>query len=132
MLAVVGLIVYLIQRRAPRLGREPEREATHSTPLEPSSLERSAAEAEENGDFELAVRLRFRAGLLRLEQRGLLAGREVRTSRDIGRELRSPTFDRLADDIELIVYAKGPAEQSHARTSRELWPRAIDEAESRR
>ena len=98
---------------------------------DPAVLEHQADDAEKNGDLELAVRLRFRAGLLRLERCGLLAERDTRTSREIAVILGSPSFTHLAADLEEILYAEVPAGASHADAARTRWPRVPEESVSR-
>ena len=55
---------------------------------DPRALERAAAEAERDGDWELAVRLRFRAGLLRLDERDAIAYRPSLTTGEVARAIR--------------------------------------------
>jgi len=125
------LVIVIVVRRSARLGRADQLAGTAASPDDPARLERQADEAEQRGDNELAVRLRFRAGLLRLERGGLLTGRETRTSRDIAAILHSPSFSRLATDLEEILYAEMPADETHAEAARTLWPRVPEESASR-
>jgi hypothetical protein len=131
LVVVAFLVAVVIVRRSARLGRPDQISGPESVSDEPMALERHADEAEQNGDLELAVRLRFRAGLLRLERGGLLAGRDSRTSRDIAMALQSPSFTRLAADLEEILYAEMPADASHAEAARTLWPRVPEESAAR-
>ena len=52
----------------------------------PRALERRAAEAEAAGDLEAALRLRFRAGLLRLDARGAIDYRPSISTREVRRD----------------------------------------------
>ena len=58
--------------------------------LDPGELERLADEAERRGDLEIALRLRFRAGLLRLGRAQALELRPSLTTREARRALRNP------------------------------------------
>lgn len=128
---IAFLVVRVVVRRSARLGREDRLAGTEVASDDPAVLEHQADDAEKNGDLELAVRLRFRAGLLRLERCGLLAERDTRTSREIAVILGSPSFTHLAADLEEILYAEVPAGASHADAARTLWPRVPEESVSR-
>ena len=71
---------------------------------DPDALERAADEAERDGDLARAVRLRFRAGLLRLGDRGAIAYRPSVTTGEVRRTLDSPPFDDLAGTFEAVTY----------------------------
>ena len=64
--------------------------------LGPAELERRALEAERAGDLDGAVRLRFAAGLLRLDAIHAIDLRPSLTSGAVGRILRSERYDELA------------------------------------
>jgi hypothetical protein len=84
----------------------------------PSALEREADEAERNGDLQLALRLRFRAGLMRLERTGSIP-RGQRTSRELRRALKLVEFDRVSRKFDEIVYgcrAPSPGDLEAARS----------------
>jgi hypothetical protein len=87
----------------------------------PAALERRAEAAERAGDYAAALRLRFRAGLLRLDARGLIEYRPSLATATVARALRSPDFDRVAGDFDEIVYGGRPATEDDARASREGW-----------
>ena len=86
---------------------------------DPRDLEREADAAERAGDFERAVRLRFRAGVLRLEPRG--SPRAAHDRRDRRGAARSPTFDRWATDYDEIAYGGRAAGEADADAAREGW-----------
>jgi Domain of unknown function (DUF4129) len=111
-----GLIVELGTRGARRAGDDP------------GQLEREAARAEREGDFELALRLRFRAGLVRLGQRRALPARTSLTNGEIGRRLHSESFRGLARDFDEVVYGRRPAEAEDVDRARTGWPRVLEEA----
>jgi hypothetical protein len=97
---------------------------------DPERLEREAAEAERRGDLDLALRLRFRAGLIRLARADVIPAHEPLTSGQLRRLVRSPSFDRLAFDLDEIVYGDRPASAEHVGRSRESWPRVLQEAKT--
>jgi hypothetical protein len=95
----------------------------------PEALEHQATEAEREGDHETAVRLRFRAGLLRLQRRGVIANPESETDRHLAVTLHSPTFDALSGRHERIVYAGDHATSTDAAEARTGWPQVMTEAQ---
>jgi hypothetical protein len=96
----------------------------------PDDIDERASAAEESGDHETAVRLRFRAGLLRLQAKGLVANQTAQTARQLSATLHSPTFDALAGRHEVIVYARDPATSDDSATARRDWPRVVGESRS--
>jgi uncharacterized protein DUF4129 len=86
-----------------------------------AALERRADEAERAGDHALAVRLRFRAGLMRLGERDAIPYRPSLTTAEARRRLRSEPFDRLAADFDQIAYGGRAARDEDARAAREGW-----------
>jgi hypothetical protein len=93
--------------------------------LDPDRLDRLAEEAERSGDLELALRLRFRAGLVRLARKRAVPRPETLTSRQLVRLLGSEEFDRLARDLDEVVYggrAATPADLEAAKTG---WPAVL-------
>jgi len=99
--------------------------------LGPAELERRAQEAERAGDLDGAVRLRFAAGLLRLDATGAIALRPSLTSGEVGRALRSPRYDGLADTHDAIAYGGRHAADADAAEARETWPVVVGEARRR-
>ena len=97
-------------------------------PADPEALERRADEAEERGELEAAVRMRFKAGLLRLDALRTITFRESLTSREVARRLRSATFEELARSFDEIVYGGRSATRTDARAARDGWKRVITEA----
>ena len=71
LLAAATVTSTTITRRA--LAIERARKAALPATDDPRALEREAERAERDGDWERAVRLRFRAGLLRLDRRNVIA-----------------------------------------------------------
>jgi hypothetical protein len=92
------------------------------------ALEAKADAAERDGRHEAAVRLRFQAGLLRLDELGVLSYRPSLPNAAVGRRLRSPTFDGLLRRFEEIVYGGRPAEPADAGSAREGWRKVLADA----
>jgi hypothetical protein len=91
----------------------------------PAELERRAAEREQAGDYEAAVRLRFRAGLLSLDRARAIRYRPSLTSGELSRNLRSDEFDGVAHSFDEIVYGGRPAQEADARAAREGWRQVL-------
>lgn len=100
-------------------------------PVDPAELERLAAEAERRGDLEAAIRLRFRAGLLRLARARAIPRRDSVTTREVRRTLRLPEFDSLAADFDEIVYGGRDPRERDVEAARKGWPQVLGKAGSR-
>ena len=96
--------------------------------LGPGELERRAEEAERDGDLDTALRLRFRAGLLRLAAAGVVRLRPGLTNGTVSETLRSPRFDELAGDFDEVAYGGRPATVTDVATARSAWPAVLDTA----
>lgn len=92
---------------------------------DPGGVEARAVEAERRGDHAAAVRLRFRAGLLRLDRAGAIEWRESITSREVSRAVRSPAFDGVAAAFDQIVYGKRPADAADSEGARRGWQEVL-------
>lgn len=95
--------------------------AVAAAAADPAALERDADAAERAGDFERAVRLRFRAGVVRLERARVLEPGGLRTTAEIAGALRSADFDALGTDFDAIAYGGRPAGSGDAAAARERW-----------
>jgi hypothetical protein len=93
---------------------EPDRET-------PAGLESAADRAERDGDLEAALRLRFRAGLLRLDARNAIVFRPSISTREVSRALNSPEFDQLAALFDGVVYGGDEATAEDIERSRRGW-----------
>jgi hypothetical protein len=136
-IALAGLVVALAAWVAMRLGarrggRLLDAGAVRRTgrPPDPARLEREADEAERTGDLERALRLRFRAGLIRLARAEVIPGHEPLTSGQLRRLVGSPWFDRLALDLDEVVYGDMPPSPEQVGRAREAWPRVLQEVRS--
>ena len=82
---------------------------------DPRALDRRADAAEAAGDLETALRLRFRAGLLRLDAARRDRFRPSISTYEVRRALHSEDFDALAATFDDVVYGGRPPDR---RTSR--------------
>jgi hypothetical protein len=96
--------------------------------LDPDDLERRADEAERRGDLDAALRLRFRAGLVRLADAGAVRLRPGLTNAAVSRTLRSPHFDELAGHFDEVAYGGRPASESDVVAARATWPGVVEAA----
>ena len=94
---------------------------------DPASLERDADRSAAAGDWESAVRLRFRAGLLRLDAREVIEYRPSLTTGEVAAAVRSPAFERVGADFDEIAYGGRPAQAADEAASREGWQRVLSE-----
>jgi hypothetical protein len=132
---VAGIVVALalffairLARRRTHADRAAVERVKAERSLDPRELEKLADEAETRGDLELALRLRFRAGLIRLARADRLPERPSLRTYEARRILRSPRFDRLARDFDEIVYGRRAAQVGDVAAAREEWPRVVAEA----
>jgi uncharacterized protein DUF4129 len=134
--AVVVVVTGVVAIRLIRdRGRErPGYRAGHGGPedgTDPHQLEAQAEEAERRGQLAEALRLRFRAGLVRLHRMGALELRPGLTNRALRRQLRSSRFDGLAVDFDEVVYGGRPATADDVGQARTAWPAVLQEARVR-
>ena len=132
--AVAGLaalaVVRLTRRSAGRLV-DRNAKAARSPVEDPRRLERDADEAERNGDLERALRLRFRAGLIRLARSDAIPERTSLTNGEIARRIESRSFHELAIDFDEVVYGRRKTAAVDLTRARNGWPRVLEEAERR-
>jgi Domain of unknown function (DUF4129) len=127
---VVAYVVSAIKRRATSapVARTRKHGFDDNESEDPDELERNADEAERDGDLARAIRLRFRAGLLRLGARGAIAYRPSVTTGEVRRELHSDTFDDLATTFEGVAYGEQVAAPPDVDEARRGWSRVLQEA----
>jgi hypothetical protein len=129
---VVGLAILVAMRLARRRSLH-ERGgegvwARGERPEDPQALEHLADEAERRGDLEVALRLRFRAGLLRLGRARVLELRPSITTVEVRRALRSRRFDGLARSFDEVVYGRRSPRAQDVAAARTEWPLVLEEA----
>ena len=124
--AVVACIARLIGARATdrRAGRRVAG-ASAQQPLSAAALEAQAEAAERERRYELALRLRFRAGLTGLAEHGRVRGPAFRPSGALSRELASEDFDVLAAGFDEVVYGARPAAVEDLLQARRRWPAVL-------
>ncbi|MDP9006906.1 MAG: DUF4129 domain-containing protein [Actinomycetota bacterium] len=94
---------------------------------DPDALDREADAAERAGNLERAFRLRFRAGLLRLDEAGVIVDHPALTTGELTRRVSSPRLRGLASAFEEITYGGRAADADDLRTARSDWPRVLHE-----
>ena len=128
-LAVVALAVYAALRLGRRRNRQVEalhlahRESERG--LDPREVEQRADRAAAAGDYREAVRLRFVAGLLRLDERKAIEFRPGITSAEVSAILRSPAYDQLAGRFDAIVYGDDRADHDDHQQAIDGWRRVL-------
>jgi tetrahydromethanopterin S-methyltransferase subunit G len=129
---VVGLAVFAATRLARRRSLYDRSGAgvwaRGERPEDPQALEQLAEEAERRGDLEVALRLRFRAGLLRLGRAHVLELRPSITTVEVRRALRSRRFDALARSFDEVVYGRRSPRAQDVADARTEWPLVLEEA----
>jgi hypothetical protein len=123
LLAALTVTGTTIRRRA--LAIERAREAALPAIDDPRALEREAERAERDGEWERAVRLRFRAGLLRLDRRKVIVYRPSLTTGEVARAVESPAFREVGERFDSIAYGGRPAAQEDAEHARRGWAEVL-------
>jgi hypothetical protein len=112
-----------IRRRAVAIERA--RAAALPVAEDAHALEREADRAERDGDWERAVRLRFRAGLLRLDRRHVIEYRPSLTTGEVARAVGSPAFREVGERFDAIAYGGRPAGRDDAEHARRGWAQVL-------
>jgi hypothetical protein len=130
---VIGVLIgALLIRRRTRIAATAALATVTVLPSErPEELEAQADLAEAGGDHDAAVRLRFRAGLSRLEALGAIPSRDTTTTHQLRNSLKSSTFDALADTHETVAYAGVQATPGDSAAARERWPGLVSDIRAR-
>jgi len=126
----VVLITWLVARRratGPGAARAGGRQGGKGG-VDPRRLEREADAAERRGDLDRALRLRFRAGLLRLDDTGAIRFRPSMTSGQVARHLHLREFDTLAITFDAVAYGGRHASMTDINSARATWPRVVEQA----
>jgi hypothetical protein len=88
-----------------------------------------AEQAEREGRLEDAVRLRFRAGLASLNERGVIGAPAAIPTAQVAQRLHSRRFDALARRFEEIAYGAGHAGPSDVEEARRDWSTVLSGGE---
>jgi hypothetical protein len=131
---VVAVIALLVARRraaTSAAGAGGGRRRSSDEQADPGRLEREADDAERRGDLDVALRLRFRAGLLRLDRAGAIHFRPSITSGQVARRLRLPDFDNLAITFDAVAYGGRHASATDLQSARAEWRRVVEQASPR-
>jgi hypothetical protein len=132
--AVIALVAVLVARRRAAMsaaGADERRRRSAEEHTDPGRLEREADAAERRGDLDVALRLRFRAGLLRLDRAGAIHFRPSITTGQVARRLRLNAFDDLAITFDAVAYGGRPASVTDLQSARAEWPRVLEQASHR-
>ena len=134
-IVLIAAAVYLLARTAQSRTAARAVHETNGVAAEPldvltaADLDQAAIEAEHRGYLALAIRLRFRAGLLRLDHDAhAISGRPGLTTREVRSTLRIDEFDALANTFEDVTYGDKVPSDDDAHAARERWPTVIREA----
>jgi Domain of unknown function (DUF4129) len=119
---IAAIVALRLARRRAEVEAVPGLRAAAAAFLSPDDLDRDADIAERRGDLAGAVRLRFRAGLLRLATDGVIPRATAVTNREVARRAGSPTFPRVARSFEEIVYGRRTAVEADVHLARDGWP----------
>jgi hypothetical protein len=128
---VVGLALFISLRLTRRRGRGLAmgggRHRDRTRGLDPDQLERDADAAEAAGHYDAAFRLRFLAGLVRLDRAGVVELRPSLTSGGLRRQVPSTSLRTLSLRFDEIVYGGRAAGPDDVETARREWPRTLEE-----
>lgn len=116
----------LIHRQARKV-REVELDRASTETVDPDELEADADAAERDGRLEEAIRLRFRAGLMRLSRARAIPARPSLTSGDVARYLQSRRFEEVAATFDEVVYGRRTARTEDVERSRSGWRSVLEE-----
>lgn len=93
-----------------------------------AELERLASAAAQRGAYGDSLRLRFEAGLARLERKGTLSHPETRSSGEVAETLHLPEFDQVAETFDAVVYGGREAGAADATFAAQTWPAIVAQA----
>lgn len=121
LLLAVWIATRLVLRHGPPAQRLRDSARAEEESADAATLERLADTAERAGDLERAVRLRFRAGILRLVERRQLDDPEIVTTGSLVRRHRSESFSAGARAFDEVVYGRRAPTPEDVRKVREGW-----------
>ncbi len=120
------------QRRAQQFSSDVFGDALDLGGVSAAELELAAAGAEASGHLEEAVRLRFRAGLLRLGDAGVIRYSDSISTAAVRSRVGSADFDAVAGTFDRVHYGKLSADQGDVDDARERWGRVLESVQGRR
>jgi hypothetical protein len=124
--SAVAISLVLGRRRSADASQREERHVIREA-ADPSALEREAERAAAAGDFERAVRLRFRAGVVRLARGGALPDRVSLTTGQLRRQVPAPSFRAIATAFDEIAYGGRDAVAADDDDARTGWRHVLQE-----
>lgn len=130
-LTIVALVVWQARRVIERRNEQGPKHEGDTISLhvdDPRDLERRAAAARDRGEHDLAVRLLFRAGLLRLARARIIPARPSLTTGQLRALLSMPEFDALGRTFDEIAYGRRPATDADSAAARSGWTDVIQRA----
>ena len=133
-IVALGAVIWnLVGRRVAEAERAPKKIKNLSRPDRPiaKTLEQTADGAAAAGDYERAIRLRFQAGLIRLEKVGVLEYHEQLTTGHVADLLNNGRFDGIAKSFDAIAYGARTADVDDYQHAAQTWPIVISEAGKR-
>ncbi len=128
-LLAAGAVAAAAARRRTRTHEQAAAARHRPGRVDPSALERDADEAEDRGDLAAAVRLRFRAGVRRLEDAGAVPVRADTTTRRLVAAVPSGALPALAATFDEVAYGRRPARPEDVVAARRDWPGVVADAE---
>ena len=129
---IAAFVIWLVSRnvvRAPKIAATGSNGAAPD--VDPNELEAAAQRAEREEQFDLAIRLRYRAGLIRLDRAGVIELQPWNTAAVLTRKVGSPRFDRITDTFEAITYGGRAATGTQVNTVRAEWSTLLTEVSYR-
>lgn len=120
-LGLVALVVYRLASTRDSTEAKQRRAARAARKLSARDLERMADEAEASGDFESAVRYRFRAGLARIDTSGTVEVAPSMTTGDVRRSVALAEFDAVSNVFEVAAFSEHDASAEDVRVTKALW-----------
>lgn len=124
------VVALIVRNRAARQPAGPGAPGTAAAPDDPDALDRAADAATAAGEYATAIRLRYRAGLIRLDRAAVIDLRPWNTSATLMRRIGSSRFDDLTGTFEAVAYGGRTATNSDAASARTEWPTLLAEVRS--
>lgn len=125
-----AILAGMAARRRNRTHEAAEVRRRRAHRADPAALDREAVAAERDGDLSTAVRLRFRAGVLRLEEAGAVAVRADTTTRRVVASVPSPALAALGRTFDEVAYGGRAAAADDVDAARREWPSIVARAEA--